>query len=301
MKNSVLKEQIIKAAALLAVVTLAIAAAAFAAAFYRYENIDSSSEQIDSDSYQTASYGGKTPTLIVFEPEMVLVEGGTFNMGNKDFPSPHKVTLSSFSIGKYEVTQEQWEAIMGYNYSRFKDCKNCPVENVSWDEAQKFILKLNDATGKKYRLPTEAEWEYAARGGNKSKGYLFSGSNTLDDVAWYEENNGKKTHPVGTKTPNELGIHDMSGNVWEWCSDWYGDYSSLPQTNPKGPSYPRRPDYPERVVRGNTVYPPGIIWTKQDIVGHVAYREAFVHTYQYGGGFRLVLPVKLTQNQRAQK
>lgn len=171
---------------------------------------------------------------------MVKVEGGTFSMGSTisyDEMPVHLVTLSNFSIGKYEVTQEEWEAVMETNPSCFKGVNN-PVDEVSWNDCQKFIKKLNKLTGLQFRLPTEAEWEYAARGGNKSKGYKYSGSNTIGDVAWYGKNSNQETHPVGTKVPNELGIYDMSGNVSEWCSDWYSRsyYSSSPTSNPTGPA-----------------------------------------------------------------
>jgi len=158
----------------------------------------------------------------------------------------HQVTVSSFSIGKYEVTQEEWEAVMGKNPSYYKGAKR-PVEEVSWNDCQEFIRKLNSLTGKQFRLPTEAEWEFAARGGTKSNHYKYAGSNTLSSVAWYDDNSGSTTHPVGQKSPNELGLYDMSGNVWEWCQDWYGDYSSSAQTNPKGPS-----SGSYRVVRGGS-------------------------------------------------
>jgi formylglycine-generating enzyme required for sulfatase activity len=164
--------------------------------------------------------------------------GATSEQGSdaySDEKPAHRVTVSDFYIGKYEVTQAQWKAIMGSNPSKWTG-DNLPVENVSWNDIQEFIQKLNQKTGKKYRLPTEAEWEYAARGGNKSRGYKYSGSNDIGTVAWYSSNSGDKTHPVGQKQPNELGIYDMSGNVWEWCQDWYGDYSSASQTNPTGPS-----------------------------------------------------------------
>ncbi len=147
----------------------------------------------------------------------------------------HSVTLSSFYLCKYEVTQALWRAVMGNIPSRFKG-NNLPVEKVSWDDCQTFITRLNNLTGKNFRLPTEAEWEYAARGGNRSRGYKYSGSNVLSDVAWYDDNSGGKTHPVGSKSPNELGLYDMSGNVREWCYDWFGTYSSSAQTNPTGPS-----------------------------------------------------------------
>ena len=175
-----------------------------------------------------------------FEPEMIFVEGGTFQMGSSSGESDqkpvHTVTLSAFNIGKYEVTQAQWRAIMGNNPSNFSGCDECPVEKVSWNEVQDFIRKLNVKTGKNYRLPTEAEWEYAAKGGKSSKGYTFSGSNDLNSVAWNADNSGGKTHAVGGKQSNEIGIYDMTGNVWEWCSDWYGNYIGDAQTNPKGAS-----------------------------------------------------------------
>ncbi len=169
---------------------------------------------------------------------MVEVQGGTFTMGSDVFSGKkpaHSVTLSSYHIGETEVTQALWQAVMGKNPSKFKGNKY-PVERVSWEDCQKFIKKLNKITGKQFRLPTEAEWEFAARGGNLSKGYLYSGSDNLDDVAWFRDNSGGTTHNVATKGSNELGLYDMSGNVWEWCSDWDGPYSSIAQTNPTGPS-----------------------------------------------------------------
>ena len=178
------------------------------------------------------------------EIEMVWVSGGTFTMGatseqgsdaDSDEKPAHSVTLSGYYIGKYEVTQAQWKAVMGNNPSSFTG-DNLPVERVSWNEVQEFIKKLNQLTGKSYRLPTEAEWEYAARGGSNSRGYKYSGSDNVGSVAWYYDNSGSTAHPVGSKSPNELGIYDMSGNVWEWCQDWYGDYSSSSQRNPKGPA-----------------------------------------------------------------
>ena len=192
-----------------------------------------------------SSLSGNTITIPVkkgISIDMVRVEAGTFTMGAtpemkdpyKDEKPTHQVTLTNdYYIGKYEVTQALWQAVMGNNPSNFKG-DNLPVENVSWNDCQEFLSKLNSITGKTFRLPTEAEWEYAARGGKKSRGYQYSGSNDLSDVAWYDNNSGGKTHAVGSKQANELGIYDMAGNVWEWCQDWKGSYSSSSQVNPTG-------------------------------------------------------------------
>ena len=188
--------------------------------------------------------------------DMVKVEAGTFMMGatsemDLDIGEKpvHQVTLTNdYYMGKYEVTQALWQAVMGSNPSNFKG-DNLPVEEVSWNDCQEFISKLNSLTGRKFRLPTEAEWEYAARGGKKSRSYQYSGSSNISDVAWYDGNSVNKTHPVGTKQANELGIYDMTGNVWEWCSDWYGFYSSSSQTNPTGAD-----SGSSRVFRGGSWY-----------------------------------------------
>jgi len=177
-------------------------------------------------------------TLQPIEPDMVFVEGGDFWMGSDyyNFEQPiHKVTVSSFNIAKFQVTQKEWKAIMGVLPSNcFYKGDNLPIYNVSWNDAKDYISQLNNATGKNYRLLTEAEWEYAARGGKKSSGTEYSGSNNIDLVAWYSQNSDEP-NPVGKKAANELGIYDMSGNVWEFCSDWYGYYSNTPQTDPQGP------------------------------------------------------------------
>ena len=174
--------------------------------------------------------------------DMVRVEAGTFTMGatpemenpRDDEKPAHQVTLTNdYYIGKYEVTQALWQAVMGNNPSYFKG-DNLPVGNVSWNDCQDFLIKINSITGKKFRFPTEAEWEYAARGGKKSRGYQYSGSNNLSDVAWYIDNKGSGPHAVGSKQANELGIYDMSGNVLEWCQDWFGDYNSSSRVNPTG-------------------------------------------------------------------
>ena len=231
---------------------------------------------------------------------MVAVEGGTFTMGataeqgndTHDSEKPaHQVTLSSYSIGQTEVTQALWLAVMGSNPSRFTGNLQRPVEQVSWDDCQTFITKLNQMTGKNFRLPTEAEWEYAARGGNRSKGYKYAGSNNIGDVAWFWRNSGdsyltgrewdadknnNRTHPVGSKSPNELGLYDMSGNVWEWCQDWYGSYSSEAQTNPTGPASGSR-----RMMRGGSWY---------FLACSVSYRNDNTPSYAYDDlGLRLAL------------
>jgi len=247
----------------------------------------------------TTEDGNKTASCIVTvitsqttthlgEPELVSVEGGTFSMGcdtpGYDCMSEEKpvrqVTLSSFKIGKYEVTQGQWKAVMGNNPSYNSQAgDDYPVENVSWDEVHDFIKKLNNLTGKQYHLPTEAEWEYAARGGNKGgNNYKYSGGNTVNDVAWHGGNSGS-SRSVGEKKANELGIYDMSGNVKEWCSDWYALYPANAETNPTGPSLSSG----NRICRGGS-------WGDPALNCRVAARAA-ESPYTSGNefiGFRLV-------------
>ena len=184
-----------------------------------------------------------TETINGVSFDMVAIKGGTFQMGSNDVDSQkpiHIVTVGDFSIGKTEVTQAQWVAIMGVNPINFGRSKgdNLPVVFVSWDDVQIFIGKLNAKTGKTYRLPTEAEWEYAAGGGenNRTRYAGTNDENSLGNYAWKNGNSDYTTHPVGTKQPNQLGLYDMGGNVWELCNDWYSDYASSPQNNPNGPS-----------------------------------------------------------------
>ena len=208
--------------------------------------------------------GTQTITVNGVSFKMVPVEGGTFTMGataeqgsdaqSNEQPA-HEVTVSGFNIGQTEVTQALWQAVMGDNPSSFNDDQNRPVECVSWNDCQTFIVQLNALTGKHFRLPTEAEWEFAARGGNKSEGHKFAGSDNIDEVGWYMGNipsqtsgtPGYGTQPVAAKAPNELGLYDMSGNVWEWCQDWMGNYSSDAQTDPNGPATGTT-----RIVRGGS-------------------------------------------------
>ena len=239
-------------------------------------------------------YKGEIPqstieTIVVngVEFNMVKIDGGTFHMGAtseqgsveyEDEKPVHSVTLSDFYIGETEVTQELWEAVMGSNPSEFTGDNQRPVEYVSWDDCQEFIEKLNSLTGKQFRLPTEAEWEYAARGGKYSRGYMYSGSNNADEVAWYRDNSGSKTHSVKTKKANELGLYDMSGNVDEWCNDRYGSYQSYSQTNPTGPS-----EGGHRVLRGDS-------WSSIDRFVRVSYRNGSTPDHRHSNrGLRLAL------------
>ena len=218
--------------------------------------------------------------------EMVKVEAGTFMMGaTSEMQNPyddekpvHQVALTNdYYMSKYEVTQALWQAVTGKNPSKFKG-DNLPVERVSWNDCQVFIRNLNNMTGRKFRLPTEAEWEYAARGGKKSRGYQYSGSSNISDVAWFDDINRNKKHPVGTKQANELGLYDMSGNVWEWCQDRYGSYSSSFQKNPTGAIMG---EY--RVFRGGR-------WGANERIGRTSCRSYCTPDFSYFNlGLRLAL------------
>jgi len=234
--------------------------------------------------------GGRTALCFVsvvqpFEPEMVWVEGGIFTMGctdeqggdcTSDENPSHQVTLNSYNIGKYPITQKEWQNIMLKNENFAAD--ELPVTSVSFYEIQTFINILNTVTGKNYRLPTEAEWEYAARGGNKSQRYKYSGGNNINDVAWYFSNSMGRIHPVGKKLSNELKIYDMSGNIAEFVSDWYGVYSNAPQNNPNGPE-----SGVYRLVRGGMYNFPAEY-------SRITCRMYLKVESLYGVGFRLVHP-----------
>ena len=220
---------------------------------------------------------------------MMQVAGGTFRMGctrpgaakhsyEADKPV-HTVTVDSFYMGQTEVTQRLWLAVMGTNPSQWKSNDSLPVEQVSYNDVQIFIARLSQLTGYRFRLPTEAEWEFAARGGNRSRGCIYPGSDgTLGSVAWYGINSNNHTHPVGRLQPNELGLYDMAGNVWEWCSDWYSDYTAEPQDNPRGPKHGEN-----RILRGGCINSPSWGCAVSD-------RSWYLPDHGYGfHGFRLVL------------
>ena len=232
-----------------------------------------------------------TETINGISIELIRAEGGTFLMGGQDDQVQenekpvHEVKLNAFYIGKYPVTQAQWRAVQNNNPSHFKG-DNLPVENVSWEDALEFCHRLSQLTGKTYRLPTEAQWEYAARGGQSSfgkggqGGFKYAGSNNLDTVAWYEQKGGATTRPVGQKNANELGLHDMSGNVWEWCQDWYDAdyYKKSPKENPQGAH-----SGTSRVLRGGSCY--NIAVSCRVALRHYG-TPGFRFSYR---GFRLVL------------
>ena len=255
-------------------------------------DVDGITLDLDGADYTEPQYG----------IDMLFVEGGTFTMGctseqeddcEKIEKPAHDVTLDNFYIGKYEVTQAEWKAVMGAdnNPSEYKG-DDLPVTNVNWYDAQIFILKLNVKTEKNYRLPTEAEWEYAARGGNKSKGYKYSGSDDVDEVAWYRENgceNPKESttcriHPVGNKKPNELGIYDMSGNVDEWTSDLVVEWPAAAYYSGDAQTNPQRPIGLIPMIRGGNAWS-GFFNTKDLRVSHRSVNGPLVRLNNYG--FRL--------------
>ncbi len=220
---------------------------------------------------------------------MMLVPGGTFTMGctrpnavkhtyEASYPT-HSVTVDTFYMSQFEVTQKLWMAVMDTNPSLWRGNDSLPVEQVSYNDAQIFIARLSQITGYRFRMPTEAEWEYAARGGRRSHGYVYPGADGAPGgVAWYGMNSNNHTHPVGRKKPNELGIYDMAGNVWEWCSDWYSNYTAEAQTNPRGPKHGEN-----RILRGGCMTSPSWGCAVHD-------RSWYLPDYGYGfNGLRLVL------------
>ena len=214
---------------------------------------------------------------------MVWVTGGRFVMGSNaseaDERPAYEVVVDGYAISKYPVTQRQWVIIMKSNPSEFKGCDQCPIDKVSWDDAQQFIETLNALTGKKYSLPTEAEWEYAAKGGLQQKQFRYSGSDNVDEAGWYAGNSGRHPHPVGEKKPNAIGLYDMCGNVWEWCLDWYNKnyYEQNESNNPMGPS-----SGSGRVRRGGS-------WFTQAASCKTTTRNSVKQDYKDDlGGFRLV-------------
>lgn len=236
-----------------------------------------------NDSYELmTSYDFKIPDILKIP--MVTVEGGTFRMGSTDGDIDeqpiHEVTVNSFKISPFEVTQAIWKAVMGTNPSGFGNCDDCPVETISWNDIQAFLSKLQKITGKSYRLPTEAEWEFVAKGGTLSQNFNFSGSSTLNEAAWNIDNSDNKTHVVGQKKANELGIYDLTGNVFEWCQDWYNDsyYQSSPSTNPINTT---QSNY--KTLRGGS-------WNSTSKLSSIANRTFIAPDKAFADvGFRLVL------------
>ena len=238
----------------------------------------------------TLQLQAQAPASIPDKPEMIHVEGGTFNMGSdqkSDEKPVYQVRLSSFKIGKYPVTVGQYKAFVAATSRSMPDAPewgwqdNHPIDRVSWYDAAAYCNWLGEKYGGDWRLPTEAQWEYAARGGQKSRGYTYAGGNDVWDVAWFEDNAGGQTQAVGRKKANELGIHDMSGNVWEWCRDWYDKdyYANSPSSNPRGPS-----SGAYRVLRGGS-------WNYSAAFCRVAYRSnRFTQSDRISPyGFRVVL------------
>jgi formylglycine-generating enzyme required for sulfatase activity len=242
----------------------------------------------------TANFTGSPTNSGSINIEIIFVAGGTFTMGctpeqgsdcqDREIPA-HQVTVNDFYITKYPITQAQWIAVMGNNNpSHFREETSRPVENINWDDIQIFITNLNHITDRQYRLPTEAEWEYAARGGVSGTGYRYAGSDDIDSVAWYSGNSVSRTWPVGRKEPNVLGIYDMSGNVSEWVNDWYGRYTELDKDNPVGPHTGT-----SRVTRGGS-------WNDPARSCRVSNRDGRVPSERNNfTGFRLVLLPEIHQ------
>ncbi len=264
-----------------------------------YSNLQAQTPNPDSTSTKTTTSTTNLSTPIQqLLDDMILVNGGSYLMGctseqgrdcrNDERPA-HRVQVDDFKMGKYEVTQAQWIAVMGENPSHFNECRECPVEQVSWEDIQVFLEKLNALTGRNFRLPTEEEWEFAARGGKKSKRYKFAGHHKFDKVAWHEYNSSGNTHIVGGKLPNELGLYDMSGNVWEWCDSYYtASYYKEHRTKPNFKKMNKKErqlaeeNLNYRVLRGGS-------WYVQPFYCRLSYRIRYNINHRFFGfGFRLV-------------
>lgn len=254
-----------------------------------FRNIWKKLSEGNKDSLCSSSYDSLSPVIHRMIDNMVEVRGGSMKIGSTSEVDPdafydespaHVVVLSSFCIGKYAVTQEEWVAVMGNNPSHFKGDR-LPVDSVNWFDCNEFISRLNELTHMDFRMPTESEWEYAARGGVRSKGYRYSGSNILDSVAWFEDNSDGMTHEVGQKSANELGLYDMTGNVWEWCQDWKADYSEDTINDPQGPDHGD-----EKVLRGGG-------WNRNPRGCRISYRGDDKPDLRYCSvGLRLVCRMK---------
>ncbi len=248
--------------------------------------VTNSTSSHKSCTTRTAEDGSRIVTINEVSFSMKPVEGGKFFMGGTseqinadpdEYPI-HEVELSSFFMSETPITQELYATVMGTNPSRFNTNPQHPVENVTWHDCHRFIKKLNEITGFKFRLPTEAEWEFAARGGRKTQHFQYAGSANVHEVAWFERNSDTSTHPVKSKLPNELGIYDLSGNVWEWCFDWKGDYTAMEQTNPEGPE-----EGTERINRGGA-------WFSSERTCRLSNRNANLPNHKNMMlGFRIVL------------
>ncbi|MBM4053321.1 MAG: formylglycine-generating enzyme family protein [Planctomycetes bacterium] len=260
------------------VLGISMAQTVIASNFAELKSGQESAKSVDNEGEKPQSHIDTDSSL---DFEFVLVKGGCFKMGDDEIDAKpvHEVCLDDFYISKYEVTQGQWKNVMGSNPSHFRKGDNYPVEQVSWHDVQKFLRKLNRKTKQNYRLPTEAEWEYAAKSGGRDE--EWAGTNTeekISDYLWYSHNSGDQTHPVGQKIPNGLGIYDMSGNVWEWCSDVYGYdyYAKSPRNNPQGPNSGN-----SRILRGSS-------WCDSPRILHIAKRRYYPPSFKYNYlGFRL--------------
>lgn len=239
----------------------------------------------DDDSQSTEQPAEITETAFGLNMKLVKINGGTFQMGSDIHSNEtpiHTVTLSAFYIGKYEITRAQWQAVMGYDPSYFSDCDDCPVERVSWYDVKSFLQKLNQLSGRNYTLPTEAQWEYTAGGGAIER-TIWAGTDvesSLGSFAWYDGNSNSRTHSIGTKSPNALGIFDMSGNVFEWCEDdWHRYYSGAPGN---GSAWVDSPRGAYRIYRGG-------YWLGEPASSRVAFRMCRPPDFIGGVGFRVAL------------